>query len=86
MPSYRELLFSQEWRTKRNEILKRDSFCCSNCSNKLLIEDFNSGVIHFHKLEKLFHVTDAVVQEYFQNIIMLTKVFVLDAMVRNMKR
>ena len=48
MPSYRELLFSQEWRTKRNEILKRDSFCCSNCSNKLLIEDLNSGVIHFH--------------------------------------
>jgi hypothetical protein len=47
MSTYRQLLLSPEWKTKRNEILQRDFFCCSNCSNKNLIEDLKSGIIHF---------------------------------------
>jgi len=32
--SYNELLWCEEWRLKRKEILKRDSFVCQNCKKR----------------------------------------------------
>lgn len=35
--TYRELLESEEWQGKRQEVLKRDRFNCSNCNNSELV-------------------------------------------------
>lgn len=44
MPTYAELLDSEEWRAKRKQILLRDKFLCQNCKNVKIIRDCKEGV------------------------------------------
>ncbi len=67
MSSYQELLLSQEWKKKRKEILERDSFCCSSCSNRNLIDSLNCGVVHF---DNKYHWPSKIINDKIQlNII-----------------
>jgi hypothetical protein len=47
--TYRDLLLSEEWRDKRNEILKRDEFKCQSCRNKSLLINNNFSPFLFRK-------------------------------------
>ena len=35
---YGELLNTLEWQNKRQAILKRDNFCCTNCGKKIFLQ------------------------------------------------
>lgn len=43
MPTYKELLESREWKSRRNEILTRDNFVCETCNNKKIIKNYYLG-------------------------------------------
>jgi hypothetical protein len=47
MKTYRELLLSNEWKIKRDDILSRDGHSCSKCRNQNLINSLSYGVVHF---------------------------------------
>lgn len=44
--TYGDLLNTDEWKTKRNEILKIDHFKCTNCKNANIYKDLSIGVLH----------------------------------------
>lgn len=41
--TYPEQLDKIQWKNKRTEILKRDSYKCQNCSNENLVSEFDKG-------------------------------------------
>jgi len=54
MPTYKELLESIEWKTKRKEILQRDRLKCTVCLNEKIIKDTLIGSIRFsHNTDNL---------------------------------
>ena len=44
--TYSELLLSENWKSKRKEILIRDSYMCNSCSNMAIIENYNKGIVY----------------------------------------
>jgi hypothetical protein len=51
MNNYYELLLTDEWKLKRNEILNRDEFKCQSCANKSLISDYRISYCSYGTLE-----------------------------------
>lgn len=39
--SYSQYLITDEWAAKRDEIIKRDSFCCTNCKKSATIDNID---------------------------------------------
>ncbi|MDI9366388.1 MAG: hypothetical protein QM541_15955 [Flavobacterium sp.] len=48
--SYQGLLDSDEWRNKRDLVVKRDNFCCQRCFNRRLIENHTIYRFLAHRL------------------------------------
>jgi hypothetical protein len=56
MPTYRELLESPDWKTKREQIIKRDYHTCQKCNNHKLLDARSLAIANFPKRRKDFTV------------------------------
>ena len=45
MSTYAELLLSEEWKSKRSDILSRDKYTCCDCANQTLITKYHTGIV-----------------------------------------
>ena len=43
--NYADLLLSDEWKTSRTQILKRDGYKCQNCLNAKFLSEFSKGIL-----------------------------------------
>ena len=53
--TYDELLSTEEWQLKRQEIIVRDKCQCTNCSNKLLIDSLEKGLFQKKNQKRTFY-------------------------------
>lgn len=51
MNNYYELLLTDEWKLKRNEILKRDEYKCRSCANSSLINEYRISYCSYGTLQ-----------------------------------
>jgi len=52
MSTYRELLSSPEWKSRRLQIISRDNHTCVNCKNEILLKDHIYGHLNFNYINK----------------------------------